>query len=77
VIWEVEDDGPGIPPEHLETIFDEFRQVDGSATRRVGGAGLGLALARAMATALGGGLRAHSEPGAGARFVLDLPRGEG
>jgi signal transduction histidine kinase len=77
VIWEVEDDGPGIPPEHLETIFDEFRQVDGSATRRVGGAGLGLALARAMATALDGGLRAHSEPGAGARFVLDLPRGEG
>jgi len=75
VIWEVEDDGAGIPGEHLETIFDEFRQVDGSATRSVGGAGLGLALARSMATALGGRLTARSAPGAGACFTLDLPRG--
>jgi len=75
VSWEVEDTGIGIAPEDQERIFDEFRQVDGSATRRYGGTGLGLALSRAMARQLGGDVTVRSEPGEGSVFTLTLPAG--
>lgn len=54
----VADSGPGIPAEQIERIFEPFFQVDGSPTRQFGGAGVGLALARRVAQALGGDIRA-------------------
>jgi CheY-like chemotaxis protein len=57
VRFAVRDSGPGIPPSCRETVFNEFFQVDESATRRHGGAGLGLSLARKTAKSLGGSLR--------------------
>ncbi len=74
VIWEIEDTGIGIAPTDQEAIFDEFRQVDGSATRRYGGTGLGLALSRALARRLGGDISVRSELGTGSVFSLCIPR---
>lgn len=73
VAWEVEDTGIGIEPEQHEVVFDEFRQVDGSATRLYGGTGMGLALARQMARRLGGEISLRSVPGRGSVFALTLP----
>jgi signal transduction histidine kinase len=73
VVWEVVDSGIGIDPADHELIFEEFRQVDGSATRRYGGAGLGLAIARRLARKLGGDVRLDSSLGSGARFLFTLP----
>jgi signal transduction histidine kinase len=75
VVWEVTDTGIGIQPEHLEAIFDEFRQVDGSVTRRFGGTGMGLAIARQLARRLGGDIAVRSTPGLGSSFILTLPAG--
>lgn len=72
-VIEVEDDGPGIPQERLDRIFRPFEQVDGGATRTIGGLGLGLAAARALAEAMGGQLDATSVPGRGSAFRLRLP----
>ena len=69
----VTDTGSGIPPDQLDRIFDRFHRTDGARSRTDGGAGLGLAIARAIAEAHGGRIRVSSEPGAGATFVLELP----
>jgi two-component system NtrC family sensor kinase len=67
---EVEDDGPGIPPETLARVFDPF-----FTTKDPGrGSGLGLAISLTFAEAMGGTLTAESKPGAGSRFRLWLPR---
>ena len=71
--YSVRDTGIGIPAEAHALIFDEFRQLDGSATRRYGGSGLGLALSRRLAHFLGGDILVESTPGQGSRFTLDLP----
>jgi CheY-like chemotaxis protein/anti-sigma regulatory factor (Ser/Thr protein kinase) len=69
----VEDTGIGIPPEHQTTIFEEFRQVDASTTRRTGGTGLGLAISRHFVEMHGGRIWVESEPDVGSTFTFTLP----
>jgi PAS domain S-box-containing protein len=68
----VRDSGIGIMPEALPHIFEEFRQAEIGMTRRRGGAGLGLAIARKLAEQMGGGISVQSQPGAGSTFTLHL-----
>jgi signal transduction histidine kinase len=70
---DVEDNGPGIPPDRLPHIFESFRQGDGSGTREHGGMGLGLALAKQLAEKMNGELSVTTEIGAGTVFTLRLP----
>ncbi len=69
----VEDTGPGIPQEDLERIFERFYQVEGHLTRRHGGMGLGLAIAKTLIEAHEGRIWAESEPGKGSVFSILLP----
>jgi signal transduction histidine kinase len=69
----VTDTGVGISEEAQRFVFDEFRQEDGSATRRYGGSGLGLAIARQLARLLGGDVSLSSVRGKGSTFTVDLP----
>jgi CheY-like chemotaxis protein len=69
---EVGDQGPGIPSDKLETVFEPFTQVANSMTRDQGGAGLGLTISRGIVQALGGQIWAESEAGTGARFYVRL-----
>jgi signal transduction histidine kinase len=69
----VDDDGPGIPPDQRVAIFDRFHRLDGGRSRDAGGAGLGLAIVQAIATAHGGRVWAAAAPAGGARFVLEIP----
>jgi heavy metal sensor kinase len=70
---EVEDGGPGIPPEHRERVFDRFYRVDDGRAREDGGAGLGLAIAKWGAEAHGGRLELDCPPNCGCIFRLILP----
>jgi len=69
----VDDDGPGIPLEERERIFDPFYRLDRSRDRATGGFGLGLSIAHKAVALHGGTLRVESSPLGGARFVLRLP----
>jgi signal transduction histidine kinase len=69
----VEDDGPGIPEADRERIFDRFTRLDEGRTRDIGGAGIGLAMVRAIVERHGGTVRAGSAATGGARFVVSLP----
>jgi signal transduction histidine kinase/ActR/RegA family two-component response regulator len=71
----VRETGIGIPPDKIPELFQPFTQVDGSATRRYGGAGLGLAISRRLAEALGGDITVSSRLGAGTTFVLSIDAG--
>jgi signal transduction histidine kinase len=68
----VRDEGPGIPAEQLERIFDPFQQAD-AAGRQAGGVGLGLAICRRIIDAQQGRIWAESSVGQGAAFVMTLP----
>ena len=70
---DVTDTGIGIDESDLDTIFEEFTQVDQSSTRQHGGAGLGLAISRRLIRAMGGALTVKSAPGRGSTFRVELP----
>lgn len=69
----VSDTGIGISTQDLESMFIAFRQADSSISRRYGGTGLGLPIARSLAERMGGTLNAQSEVGRGSTFTLELP----
>ncbi|QKV63084.1 response regulator [Pseudomonas sp. 43A] len=69
----VRDSGIGISSESLELMFNAFQQADSSISRRYGGTGLGLPIARTLAERMGGTLRAQSEEGRGSVFTLEIP----
>jgi CheY-like chemotaxis protein len=69
----VRDSGIGIAPDSLELMFIAFQQADSSISRRYGGTGLGLPIARTLAERMGGTLRAQSEAGRGSVFTLEIP----
>ena len=71
---EVEDTGIGIAEADLRSLFVAFRQLDGGATKRYGGTGLGLALSKRLAEAQGGSVGVRSVRGAGSTFWVELPR---
>ena len=73
VLFEVRDEGPGVPPHKLEAIFDRFEQADASDSRQKGGSGLGLTICRAIVELHGGRIWAQSPAGAGATFSFTLP----
>ena len=72
VLW-VTDDGPGVPDEDLPRLFDRFYRADSSRTRTSGGAGLGLAIVRAIVRAHGGTIEVVNLAPGGSRFVVKLP----
>ncbi|HET9784953.1 MAG TPA: ATP-binding protein [Terriglobales bacterium] len=72
----VRDNGIGIAPEHVDAIFDRFRQVDTTARQAGEGTGLGLAITRHLVTQHGGRIWVESRPGAGSAFHFTLPTAE-
>ncbi|HBO69906.1 MAG TPA: hypothetical protein DD658_07140 [Deltaproteobacteria bacterium] len=73
VVLEVEDDGPGIPPEHIPRIFERFYRVDKGRSRDLGGTGLGLSIAKHIVESQGGTIEAASRLGTGSRFTIRIP----
>jgi signal transduction histidine kinase len=70
VVLMVDDNGPGIPVEHRDAVFDRFYRVDPSRARASGGLGLGLSLVKALVEAAGGSVRADVSPEGGCRIIV-------
>jgi signal transduction histidine kinase len=75
VVVRVADTGQGIPEEKMPRIFDTFKQLDGSSTRRSGGLGIGLAIAKHIIELHGGMIWAESKSGTGSMFAFMVPVG--
>lgn len=73
VMFYVKDSGIGIPPEAHERIFERFRQIEGAATRKYGGNGLGLAISKSLIEMLGGTIGMKSALGKGSTFYFNMP----
>lgn len=69
----VHDTGIGIPPEHLERIFERFYRVDKGRSRELGGTGLGLSIVKHIVSLYGGDVRVDSAVGVGTTFTVRLP----
>jgi two-component system phosphate regulon sensor histidine kinase PhoR len=69
----VEDEGLGIPKDHLPKVFDRFHRVDNRDTRKVGGTGIGLYLVKHFVEAHGGKIWVESEVGKGSQFIFEMP----
>ncbi len=76
-VLEVSDEGPGVPAEDADRIFERFYRTDQSRARSQGGVGLGLAIVRSVAEANGGAVGFRPRPGGGSIFRLSLPRAPG
>jgi signal transduction histidine kinase/putative methionine-R-sulfoxide reductase with GAF domain len=74
VRFAVRDDGPGIPADRLDAIFERFYRMDSPGARRPAGSGLGLAICKSIVAWHDGRIWAESEDGRGARFVVSLPK---
>ena len=72
----VEDQGPGIAPEHLDRLFERFYRIDPGRTRQTGGSGLGLSIAKAIVEAHHGTIAADSTIGIGTAITINLPAGQ-
>ncbi len=75
--FSISDTGPGVPEDKLEEIFDSFAQVDGSSTRRHGGAGLGLSICKKLVEMMGGAIWVESGVGRGSTFHFTVSPGYG
>lgn len=73
VVFSVADTGIGIAPAHVETIFQEFAQIETPMQQKISGSGLGLPLAKGLAELLGGGVRVESVVGEGSTFYAEIP----
>ena len=72
----VTDDGPGIPPESIDRVFERFYRVDKARSREQGGTGLGLAIVKHIVQSHGGEVRVTSELEQGTTFYFTLPQAE-
>jgi signal transduction histidine kinase len=70
---EIDDDGPGIPADEIERMFQPFQRLEASRNRETGGFGLGLSIARDIVRAHGGDVTLENRPGGGARATVTLP----
>ncbi len=71
--FSITDEGPGIPVEYQNKLFEKFQQIDSSDTRPKEGTGLGLAISKAIISQHGGEIGMHSQPGLGSTFWFELP----